>query len=188
MGVGAQEHLLAILLGLLQRAEQVRGRNPVRGQALVEVLVEVGVDARRFHFTEVFRVQAHLGRHHGHHQLHAFFLQGLAHAFDQRVVALQVQLFVDHRVELFIAVQPLVATEHHARTTFVEQFEIQRSPEVGAQALDRELVVVVRFHGFAPAAVEHRRIGVGAEAEEAAHRPQTEHQQGHQEQRDVEDA
>jgi predicted metal-dependent TIM-barrel fold hydrolase len=123
----------------LQRAQQVRGEDPVGRDTGVEVLVEVGVDARRFHFTQVFRVQAHLGRHDRHHQLHAFGFQGLAHAFDQRVVALQVQLFVDDRVEFFVAVQPLVATEHHARTAFVEQLEVQRRPEVGAQALDRKL-------------------------------------------------
>ena len=34
VGVGAQEHLLAVVLGRLQGAEQVRGRDPVGGQAL----------------------------------------------------------------------------------------------------------------------------------------------------------
>lgn len=154
----------------------------------MEILVEVGVDAGRLHLSEVFRVQAHLGRHHRHHQLHAFLFQRLAHAFDQRVVALQVQLFVDDRVEFFIAVQPLVAPEHHARTAFVEQLEVQRGPQVGAQALDRELLVVVGFHGLAPAAVEHGRLGVGAETEEAAYRPQAQDHQDHQEQGDVEHA
>ncbi|MCY1174805.1 hypothetical protein D9M73_150170 [compost metagenome] len=160
----------------------------IGGQALVEVLVEVGVDAGWFHLTEVFRVQAHLGRYHRHHQFHAFVLQGLAHAFDQGVVALQVQFFVDGRVEFLIAVQPLVATKHNARTTLVEQLEVQRGPEVGAQALDRELVVVVGLDGLGPTAIEHGGIAACAEAEEAAQRPGPQAQQHGQEQRDVEDA
>jgi len=41
VGVGAQEHLLASQLGLLQRAEQVGGRDLVGGDAGVEVLVQV---------------------------------------------------------------------------------------------------------------------------------------------------
>ncbi|MFH7416516.1 hypothetical protein VSS92_27620, partial [Pseudomonas syringae pv. tagetis] len=34
---------------------------------------------------------------------------------------------------LFVGVQPVVLGEHDAWTTFVEQFEVQRRPEVGAQ-------------------------------------------------------
>jgi hypothetical protein len=87
VGVGAQEHLLAAELGLLQRAKQVGGEDLVGGDTGVEGLVQVGVDARRFHVTQVFRVQAHLGRHDGEHQLNALGLELLAHAFDQGVVA-----------------------------------------------------------------------------------------------------
>src|SRR3546814_7203987 len=56
--------------------------------------------------------------------------------------------------------------------------DLQCRPDVGTQALDRELVVVVGLDGFGPATVEHGRIGVGAEAEEAAHRPQAQDRQG----------
>ena len=53
VGVGAQEHLLATQLGLLQRAEQVRGRNVVRRHSSMEILVQIGVHAGRFHFTQM---------------------------------------------------------------------------------------------------------------------------------------
>ncbi|KWV90186.1 hypothetical protein PFLmoz3_00184 [Pseudomonas fluorescens] len=168
VGIGTQEHLLAGELGLLQRAEQVWRRDVVCRHAGVEVLVQVGVDARRFHLTQVLRVQAHLGRYDRHHQLDALGLELLAYAFDQRVVALQVLVFVDGGVEFLVAVQPVVTAQHHARAAFIEQLVVQRCPQVGAQALDRELVVVVSLDGFGPATVKHRGIGVGAEAKEAA--------------------
>ncbi len=47
MGVGPQEYLLAVLLGLLQRAEQVGGEDVLGGGAGVEVTVEIGMDAGR---------------------------------------------------------------------------------------------------------------------------------------------
>ncbi len=144
------------------------------------------MDARRAHFVHVFRVQAHLGRNDRHHQFYPVLLEGLAHAFYQGVVALQVELLVDYGVELFIAVQPLVTAQHHPRAPFVEQLEVQGGPEVGAQALDRKLVVVVGFHRLGPAPVEHGGVVVGTETEEAARRPHPQHQQGQQEQGDVE--
>ena len=188
VGVGAQEHLLAAQFGLLQRAKQVRGRDLVGGDTGVEVLIQVGVDAGRLHFTQVLWIQAYLSRHDRHHQLNALGLELLAHAFDQRVVAFQVLVFVDGGVELLVAVQPVIAAQYHARTAFVEQLVVQRGPQVGAQAFDWELVVVVGFDGFGPATVEHSGVGVGAKAEEAAQRPGAQCQQQHQEQADIEDA
>ena len=188
VGVGAQEHLLATQLGLLQRAEQVRGRNVVRRHSSMEILVQIGVHAGRFHFTQMLRIQAHLGRHNRHHQLDALGLELLAYAFDQRVVALQVLVFVDGGVEFLVAVQPVIAAQHHARAAFIEQLVVQRRPQVGAQTLDRELVVVVSLDGFGPATIKHRGVGVGTEAKETAQRPGAKCQQQHQEQADVEDA
>ena len=168
VSIGAQEHLLAGELGLLQRAEQIWSWNVVRRHSGMEVLVQVGVHAGRFDFTQMLWIQAYLGRHDRHHQLDTLGLELLAHAFDQRVVALQVLVFVDGGVEFLVAVQPVIAAQHHARAAFIEQLVVQRCPQVGAQALDRELVVVVSLDGFGPATVKHRGIGVGAEAKEAA--------------------
>ena len=166
--IGAQEDLRAALFGLLQRAQQVGGNDLAGRQLRMEVTVQIGVNAGRTLVTHVLGVQAHLGRHHRHHQLHPVGFQGLAHAFDQRVVVGHVLLGVGPRLELFIAEQPVVAAQHHAGTAFIEQGEIQRCPQVGAQPLDRELVVIVGLDGFAPATVQHGGVVGGVKAHKAA--------------------
>nr|GEZ22066.1 hypothetical protein [Tanacetum cinerariifolium] len=53
------------------------------------------------------------------------------------------------------ACRPLVLAEDDARTAFVEQLVIQRGPKVGAQTLDRKLLVVVGLHRLGPVTIEH---------------------------------
>ena len=154
----------------------------------MEVAVQIGMNACWPLIAHVLGVQAHLGRHHRHHQFYAVLFQGFAHAFNQRVVVGHVLFGVGPRFELFVAEQPVIAAQNHAGTAFIEQREVQRGPQVSAQTLDRELVVVMGFHRFAPASVEHGGVIGGVEAHKAAQRNQPQpHEQG-TEKSDVDDA
>ncbi|KPY69233.1 hypothetical protein ALO94_200349 [Pseudomonas syringae pv. spinaceae] len=187
MRVGAQENL-ALLLGGLQRCQQVRCKDAGFGNLSVELLIQVGVQAGRLVVTDVLRVQTGFCRNDGQNQFAALFFQGVAHALNQRQVVGFVLLAIGNRIELFIGVQPLVLAEHHARPTFVEQFEVQRRPQVGAQAFDRKLIVVMGFRSLGPFTVEHGGLGRGREVAETAQRPGSEDQQNAQEDGDVEDS
>ena len=187
VGIGAQEYL-ALLLGLLQRRQQIRRHDAGLLRLGMELLVEVCVQAGGRLRADVFGIQTRLGRHDGHHQLHTVRLELVAHATDQGEVFGLDLLAVGHRIELFIGVQPLVLAEDHTWAAFVEHLEVQRGPDIGAQALDREFVVVVSLDGLGPLAVEQGHLLGAVEVAECGQGPDPQGQQQPQEQGDVEDA
>ncbi|MCY1180962.1 hypothetical protein D9M73_214390 [compost metagenome] len=144
------------------------------------------MQAGRGLIAEVLAIQPRLGRYDRQHQLHAALLQGVAYAADQRQVFLFELIAVGDRLEFLVAEQPLLAPQHHARAAFVEQFEIQRRPQVGADALERELLVVMGLGGFGQLAVEHAHLRAALEAAQAAQRPDTQAQEQGEEQHGIE--
>ncbi|MNN38618.1 hypothetical protein D3C81_1526240 [compost metagenome] len=185
VGVGTQEHL-ATGLGLLQRRQQVGGEHAGLAGLGVELVVQVGVQAGRGLFADVLRIQPRLGRHDCQYQLYATLLQGVAHTADQREVFLFELIAVGDRLELLVTEQPVLAAQYHAWAAFVEQLEIQRRPQVGADALERELLVVVGLGGLGQLAVEGGHLRGALEAAQAAQRPQAQAQQQGEEQQGVE--
>ena len=175
VGVGAQEHR-AVVLGLAQAAEQVGTVDAGGAGAGQEVLVEAVVQRGRLLAADVLGIQAGLGRDHREHQLDAAPVQLPLHAAYQCPIVFQL-LAARCRLELFVGEQPAVLADHHAGAAFVEQRVVECGPEVGAQALDREFLVVVGFEGVRQLAVEQWRIGRGGEARHALQRPSGEPQQ-----------
>ncbi|MOA40612.1 hypothetical protein D3C78_1625040 [compost metagenome] len=111
-------------------------------------------------------------------------LQGVTHATDQRQVFLHQLLGTGGGLELFVTEQPLVAAQYHAGAAFVEQLEVHRRPKVGAQALDRELLVVVGLGGLGQLAVEQGHLLGTLEALQATGGPDAHaHQQAEERQR-----
>ncbi|MNQ85100.1 hypothetical protein D3C85_1002480 [compost metagenome] len=185
MGVGAQEQLAAALLGL-QAGEQVRRGDVGAAQRAVEAPIEILALAADALVAEVLRVQARLGRHYRQQQQHIALRQLVAHALDQRQVVALVLSAIGHRLELFIRVQPVVLADHHAGAAFVEQQVVQRGPDVGAELLDRELLVVMALEGLRQVAVEHAELVGSLVTQDPAQGPEQQQGQHAEEQGDVE--
>ncbi|MCY1174848.1 hypothetical protein D9M73_150620 [compost metagenome] len=157
VGIGTQEYLAAGL-GLLHRCHQVRCEHVGLACLGMELVVQVVMQAGRPLFAQVLGVDPCLGRHDRQHQLATVLLQGVAYATDQCQVFLHQLLGTGGGLEFFVAEQPLVAAQYHTRAAFVEQFEVHGRPQVGAQALDRELGVVVDLGGLGQLAVEQGHL------------------------------
>ncbi|MNH21461.1 hypothetical protein D3C79_812700 [compost metagenome] len=166
VGVGAQEQL-ATGFGCCQWRQQVRGKHASLTGLSMELVVQVTVQAGWGLLAQVLAVKARLGWHDRQHQLHTALLQGVTHTADQCQVFLLELIAVGDRLELLVAEQPLLAAQDHAGTAFVEQFEVQRRPQVGTDALERELLVVVRLGGLGQLAVEHTHLRGALEAAQA---------------------
>lgn len=168
MGVGAQEHR-AVVLGLAQAAEQVgtvdaggAGRGPGSpGRGCRAARPAARGRCARDTGGPLAGITASTS-------LIAAPVQLLLHAAHQCPVVLQL-LAARRRLELFVGEQPAVLADHHG-AAFVEQRVVECGPEVGAQALDREFLVV-GFEGVRQLAVEQWRIGRGGEARHALQRP-----------------
>ena len=183
VGVGTQEHLAAGL-GLLQRRQQVGGEHIGLARLGVELVEQLVVQAGRRLLADVFGIEAGLGRDDRQHQLHALALQCVTHSTHQCQVVLYLLLRAGGGLELLVGEQPLVAAQHHAGAAFVEQFEVQRGPQVGANALDRELLVVVGLGGLGQLAVEQGHLPCAVETFQPADRPCAQpDQQAHERQR-----
>ncbi|MNS77055.1 hypothetical protein D3C72_1106260 [compost metagenome] len=183
VGVGAQEHLAAGL-GLLHGGHQVRGEHVGLACLGMELVVQVVMQAGRQFLAQVLGIHPRLGWHDRQYKLAAVLLQGVTHATDQRQVFLHQLLGTGGGLELFVTEQPLVAAQHHAGTAFVEQLEVHRRPKVGAQALDRELLVVVGLGGLGQLAVEQGHLLGTLEALQATGGPDAHaHQQAEERQR-----
>ncbi|MNV67344.1 hypothetical protein D3C71_1601440 [compost metagenome] len=76
--------------------------------------------------------------------------------------------------------------DHHAGAAFVEQHIIQRGPDVGAELLERELLVVMALESLRQVAVEHAELVGGLVAQDPAQGPEQQQAQYTEEQGDVE--
>ncbi|MNR15388.1 hypothetical protein D3C85_1319200 [compost metagenome] len=127
MRIGTQEQRAPGFLPL-QAGEQVGGEDAVAVRRFVQPPIEFALLPARPFLAQVFRVEASLGRDDRQQQFYPVPVQPPLDGADQPQVGLDMLPAVGHRLELFVAEQPVVAAQHHAGAAFVEDAVIQCRP------------------------------------------------------------
>ena len=156
--VGAQEHGL-VLLALRHRREQVGRAHATLLQPGLDARVELAMHLGRVLRADVLGVQARLGRDQRYGELDTALAKLRLHVGDQVEVGVDLRLALRVRTEFLARVEPAISADDHARAAFAEQQELDRAPQVGAEGLHREDLVVVRFEAARHAAFDQVRPG-----------------------------
>ena len=153
MGVGSQEDRAAGATGTKRRVE-VRCVDSGKAQVHAEARVEQGMGVGRFVLAGPVGIDSCLGGQQSDLQADAAPREFVAHRDHLGQMPLDAGAGIRVGLELLLGVEPAPLADHQPVEALAEQAVACRGPEIAAEVLQRELLVVVAFEGVGLATVD----------------------------------